>query len=168
MELNFVIQDAQNIRHMLELLDHCPPNLQVRNFCANSARKCFPFLFMPFSILAAVVLHCSCFARVSNIQWRCFVVKGIPLVLCEIRNLKGGRHYGADAKNNWLASVRVLMRQRSFAFVAAFLSVVFSRKAKWYQVSDALPAFNRTMRHCFLANSNIIGGKIVELILIVL
>jgi hypothetical protein len=29
MELNFVIQDAQNIRHMLELLDHCPPNLQV-------------------------------------------------------------------------------------------------------------------------------------------
>lgn len=31
MELNFVIQDAQNIRHMLELLDHCPPNLQVSN-----------------------------------------------------------------------------------------------------------------------------------------
>lgn len=31
MELNFVIQDAQNIKHMLELLDHCPPNLQVRN-----------------------------------------------------------------------------------------------------------------------------------------
>jgi hypothetical protein len=29
MELNFVIQDAQNIKHMLELLDHCPPNLQV-------------------------------------------------------------------------------------------------------------------------------------------
>lgn len=29
MELNFIIQDAQNIRHMLELLDHCPPNLQV-------------------------------------------------------------------------------------------------------------------------------------------
>ncbi|EFN83574.1 Putative neurobeachin-like protein [Harpegnathos saltator] len=29
MELNFVIEDAQNIRHMLELLDHCPPNLQV-------------------------------------------------------------------------------------------------------------------------------------------
>ncbi|RZF43724.1 hypothetical protein LSTR_LSTR004237 [Laodelphax striatellus] len=28
MELNFIIQDAQNIRHMLELLDHCPPNLQ--------------------------------------------------------------------------------------------------------------------------------------------
>ncbi|XP_018398610.1 PREDICTED: neurobeachin [Cyphomyrmex costatus] len=28
-ELNFVIQDAQNIRHMLELLDHCPPNLQA-------------------------------------------------------------------------------------------------------------------------------------------
>uniref|UniRef100_A0A1B0BVM1 Uncharacterized protein n=1 Tax=Glossina palpalis gambiensis TaxID=67801 RepID=A0A1B0BVM1_9MUSC len=28
MELNFVIQDAQNIKHMLELLDHCPPNLQ--------------------------------------------------------------------------------------------------------------------------------------------
>lgn len=32
MELNFVIQDAQNIRHMLELLDHCPPNLQVSFF----------------------------------------------------------------------------------------------------------------------------------------
>ena len=31
MELNFVIQDAQNIKHMLELLDHCPPNLQVSN-----------------------------------------------------------------------------------------------------------------------------------------
>jgi hypothetical protein len=31
MELNFVIQDAQNIKHMLELLDHCPSNLQVRN-----------------------------------------------------------------------------------------------------------------------------------------
>lgn len=31
MELNFVIQDSQNIKHMLELLDHCPPNLQVRN-----------------------------------------------------------------------------------------------------------------------------------------
>ncbi|XP_025157448.1 neurobeachin isoform X4 [Harpegnathos saltator] len=29
MELNFVIEDAQNIRHMLELLDHCPPNLQA-------------------------------------------------------------------------------------------------------------------------------------------
>ncbi|XP_050056822.1 neurobeachin isoform X5 [Aphis gossypii] len=29
MELNFIIQDAQNIRHMLELLDHCPPNLQA-------------------------------------------------------------------------------------------------------------------------------------------
>lgn len=33
MELNFVIQDAQNIRHMLELLDHCPPNLQVSKGC---------------------------------------------------------------------------------------------------------------------------------------
>jgi hypothetical protein len=31
MELNFVIQDAQNIKHMLELLDHCPSNLQVIN-----------------------------------------------------------------------------------------------------------------------------------------
>ncbi|KAI8127767.1 Neurobeachin [Lucilia cuprina] len=29
MELNFVIQDAQNIKHMLELLDHCPSNLQA-------------------------------------------------------------------------------------------------------------------------------------------
>ncbi|CAK9825063.1 NBEA [Anthophora retusa] len=29
MELNFVIQDAQNIRHMLELVDHCPANLQA-------------------------------------------------------------------------------------------------------------------------------------------
>ena len=29
MELNFVIQDAENIRHMLELLDHCPHPLQV-------------------------------------------------------------------------------------------------------------------------------------------
>lgn len=29
MELNFVIQDAQNIQHMLELLDHCPSSLQV-------------------------------------------------------------------------------------------------------------------------------------------
>ena len=31
MELNFVIQDAENIRHMLELLDHCPHTLQVPN-----------------------------------------------------------------------------------------------------------------------------------------
>lgn len=38
MELNFVIQDAQNIRHMLELLDHCPPNLQVSRFRAIQAR----------------------------------------------------------------------------------------------------------------------------------
>ncbi|XP_026328148.1 neurobeachin isoform X4 [Hyposmocoma kahamanoa] len=29
MELNFVIQDAQNIQHMLELLDNCPPSLQA-------------------------------------------------------------------------------------------------------------------------------------------
>ncbi|XP_052124935.1 neurobeachin isoform X3 [Frankliniella occidentalis] len=29
MELNFVIQDSHNIRHMLELLDHCPANLQA-------------------------------------------------------------------------------------------------------------------------------------------
>ncbi|KOB67865.1 Neurobeachin [Operophtera brumata] len=29
MELNFVIQDAQNIQHMLELLDHCPSSLQA-------------------------------------------------------------------------------------------------------------------------------------------
>ena len=29
MELNFVIQDAENIRHMLELLDSCPHPLQV-------------------------------------------------------------------------------------------------------------------------------------------
>ncbi|XP_076065007.1 neurobeachin-like [Oratosquilla oratoria] len=29
MELNFVIQDAHNLRHMLELLDHCPPPLQA-------------------------------------------------------------------------------------------------------------------------------------------
>lgn len=28
-ELNFIIQDSQNIKHMLELLDHCPPSLQV-------------------------------------------------------------------------------------------------------------------------------------------
>ncbi|XP_043473809.1 neurobeachin isoform X2 [Leptopilina heterotoma] len=28
-ELNFVIPDPQNIRHMLELLDHCTPNLQA-------------------------------------------------------------------------------------------------------------------------------------------
>ncbi|XP_014250382.1 neurobeachin isoform X2 [Cimex lectularius] len=29
MELNFVIQNATNIKHMLDLLDHCPPNLQA-------------------------------------------------------------------------------------------------------------------------------------------
>ncbi|GAB6031814.1 hypothetical protein CHUAL_010216 [Chamberlinius hualienensis] len=29
MELNFVIQDAQNIKNMLELLDHCSPSLQA-------------------------------------------------------------------------------------------------------------------------------------------
>ncbi|TGZ32362.1 hypothetical protein DBV15_07440 [Temnothorax longispinosus] len=44
MELNFVIQDAQNIRHMLELLDHCPPNLQheiYHRFEASSASSVF-------------------------------------------------------------------------------------------------------------------------------
>ena len=37
MELNFVIQDAENIRHMLELLDHCPQGLQVQwnNWCCS-------------------------------------------------------------------------------------------------------------------------------------
>ena len=30
MELNFVIHEPENIRHMLELLDHCPEALQVR------------------------------------------------------------------------------------------------------------------------------------------
>ncbi|XP_058063473.1 neurobeachin [Anopheles bellator] len=29
MELNFVVQDAQNVKHMLELLDHCTANLQA-------------------------------------------------------------------------------------------------------------------------------------------
>ena len=29
MEMNFVIQDAHNLHHMLELLDHCPSHLQV-------------------------------------------------------------------------------------------------------------------------------------------
>lgn len=29
MELNFVVQQPQNIIHMLDLLDHCPPNLQA-------------------------------------------------------------------------------------------------------------------------------------------
>lgn len=38
MELNFVIQDAQNIKHMLELLDHCPPNLQVSTDLIFSVR----------------------------------------------------------------------------------------------------------------------------------
>jgi len=52
MELNFVIQDAQNIRHMLELLDHCPPSLQVSwielvaHFpCIRSCTFCFFILF---------------------------------------------------------------------------------------------------------------------------
>ena len=36
MELNFVIQDSHNIRHMLELLDHCPANLQVRDNVAKT------------------------------------------------------------------------------------------------------------------------------------
>ena len=38
MELNFVINDPENIRHMLELLDHCPHGLQVshRNSIYNS------------------------------------------------------------------------------------------------------------------------------------
>lgn len=44
MELNFVIQDAQNIQHMLELLDHCPPSLQVciQNYNSNKTTfMCF-------------------------------------------------------------------------------------------------------------------------------
>lgn len=49
MELNFVIQDAQNIRHMLELLDHCPPSLQVSSihpFIAHTT-ICFIPIFSP-------------------------------------------------------------------------------------------------------------------------
>ncbi|KAL1489973.1 hypothetical protein ABEB36_013895 [Hypothenemus hampei] len=42
MELNFVIQDAQNIRHMLELLDHCPPNLQMDLKQINAACRVTP------------------------------------------------------------------------------------------------------------------------------
>lgn len=40
MELNFVIQDAQNIKHMLELLDHCPSNLQVKLTINQQKKKC--------------------------------------------------------------------------------------------------------------------------------
>lgn len=50
MELNFVIQDAQNIKHMLELLDHCPPNLQVRTTYRNT-------------FLAHCSLDCCCFCQ---------------------------------------------------------------------------------------------------------
>ncbi|KAK0183487.1 hypothetical protein PV327_001524 [Microctonus hyperodae] len=39
MELNFVIQDAQNIKHMLELLDHCPPNLQPELYKKDLTRQ---------------------------------------------------------------------------------------------------------------------------------
>lgn len=39
MELNFVIQDAQNIKHMLELLDHCPSSLQVNIKCCQMIFK---------------------------------------------------------------------------------------------------------------------------------
>lgn len=48
MELNFIIQDAQNIRHMLELLDHCPPNLQVSLVISFIPLGFVSFLFMMF------------------------------------------------------------------------------------------------------------------------
>lgn len=56
MELNFVIQDAQNIKHMLELLDHCPPNLQVSFFLLLVYFLCsfVPRLFERISCIARV------------------------------------------------------------------------------------------------------------------
>lgn len=47
MELNFVIQDAQNIKHMLELLDHCVPTLQVRFSTITVSRiEFFSFMYL--------------------------------------------------------------------------------------------------------------------------
>ena len=52
MELNFVIQDAQNIRHMLELLDHCPPNLQVSpHYCVNPKINRQPYRVKPIFVI---------------------------------------------------------------------------------------------------------------------
>ncbi|CAD1480382.1 unnamed protein product, partial [Heterotrigona itama] len=69
MELNFVIQDAQNIRHMLELLDHCPPNLQPSARAVASSGEKKPFTLSTEE--GAVKL-----ARAARISWRgTFVVK---------------------------------------------------------------------------------------------
>jgi hypothetical protein len=58
MELNFVIQDAQNIKHMLELLDHCPPNLQVgRNGCGTFCVFCVCQVVSPGPGVAVYVLQ---------------------------------------------------------------------------------------------------------------
>jgi hypothetical protein len=54
MELNFVIQDAQNIKHMLELLDHCPSNLQVMNCCGHIGRgHAFLMLTVPLACVSS-------------------------------------------------------------------------------------------------------------------
>lgn len=56
MELNFVIQDAQNIKHMLELLDHCPPNLQVS--LGNSILTYFQVAIHFYNVLVQEVNNC--------------------------------------------------------------------------------------------------------------
>ena len=56
MELNFVIQQPQNIVHMLDLLDHCPSNLQV----SINANKIFLYIFTFLKVLIlfkAFVMH---------------------------------------------------------------------------------------------------------------
>ena len=59
MELNFVIQDAQNIKHMLELLDHCVPTLQVREV------SCSLYLLLTLPPTARVFVILSRCGRLS-------------------------------------------------------------------------------------------------------
>ena len=63
MELNFVIQDAENIRHMLELLDHCPHPLQVGVTCCTLYIEHFSTSSSELAIVVPRHLNQSCFCQ---------------------------------------------------------------------------------------------------------
>jgi len=71
MELNFIIQDAQNIRHMLELLDHCPPNLQVSSVIVfgNINLRFVSYLFLVFLLAMVVMLKILLWIR-TFVCWK--------------------------------------------------------------------------------------------------
>lgn len=73
MELNFVIQDAQNIEHMLELLDHCVPTLQVR----------FPMITVEhFKECSIMYLYWKLFVRCS-VRHGALLSYPLKMILCK-------------------------------------------------------------------------------------